>query len=102
MLVSHSQSACKQPQQEQWEKPVLLSVLVFVWLSTCNVQRDSFHTLPCILILPSSGQDFPQAPAAACVELQSLKEPVELSLAKSAPELHVLLQWEPFFTLLLP
>lgn len=67
----------------------------FFWLSICS-------TLPCILILPSSGQDFYQAPAAACVKLPSLEAPVQLNLLKSVQKLHMLLEWEPFFTLLLP
>lgn len=76
---------------------MLLSSCFSVWLSICKTQSDSFHALPCILILPSSGQDFYQAPAAACVELPSLKEPVQLNLVKSAPKLHMLLEWEIFF-----
>lgn len=97
--------------EEQWDKQVLLhpgapshanSQSCFFLVIHMQHRYDSFHTLPRILILPSSGQDFYQTPEAACVKLPSLEEPVQLNLLKSVQKLHMLLEWELFFTLLLP
>lgn len=73
-------------QEEHWEKQVLLSLLGFFFCYPCATPRE-FHSPPFPASSSYQAQDFYQAPAAACVELQTLSEPVQLNLVKPAPNL---------------